>query len=107
MRKRSRCSNTSPAPTARSRHSTSSSKKRQISSEVARYLRPVRPTQQKPATARPMNPANLPGKPLAEVDTPSLLLNADALEANLQRMASYFTGRHCKLRPHFKSHKCT
>jgi D-serine deaminase-like pyridoxal phosphate-dependent protein len=43
----------------------------------------------------------------AEVDTPALLLDADALEANLQRMAGFFRNRHCKLRPHFKSHKCT
>jgi D-serine deaminase-like pyridoxal phosphate-dependent protein len=43
----------------------------------------------------------------AEVDTPALLLDADALEANLRTMASFFAQRHCKLRPHFKSHKCT
>jgi D-serine deaminase-like pyridoxal phosphate-dependent protein len=43
----------------------------------------------------------------ADVDTPALLLDADALEANLARMAAYFSQRHCKLRPHFKSHKCT
>jgi D-serine deaminase-like pyridoxal phosphate-dependent protein len=45
--------------------------------------------------------------PFASVDTPALLLDAGALKANIQRMASYFNGRHCKLRPHFKSHKCT
>ena len=44
---------------------------------------------------------------VAQVDTPALLLDADALEANLQTMASFFAHRHCKLRPHFKSHKCT
>jgi len=43
----------------------------------------------------------------AEVDTPSLLLDADALESNLQLMSAFFANRHCKLRPHFKSHKCT
>ena len=47
------------------------------------------------------------GKSLAAVDTPSLLLDGDLLRANLQRMASYFANRTCKLRPHFKSHKCT
>jgi len=46
-------------------------------------------------------------KGLAEVDTPSLLLDADALHANIERMAAFFTGRPCRLRPHFKSHKCT
>ncbi len=45
--------------------------------------------------------------PFATVDTPALLLDAGALKANVQRMAAFFTGRHCKLRPHFKSHKCT
>lgn len=43
----------------------------------------------------------------AEIDTPSLLLDLTALEANLQTMAGFFAARHCKLRPHFKSHKCT
>ncbi len=45
--------------------------------------------------------------PFIEIDTPALLLDAGALEANLQTMASFFAHRHCKLRPHFKSHKCT
>ncbi len=43
----------------------------------------------------------------ADVDTPSLMLNAAALRANIQRMAAYFADRPCNLRPHFKSHKCT
>lgn len=43
----------------------------------------------------------------AEIDTPSLLLDLAALDANIQTMASFFASRHCKLRPHFKSHKCT
>ncbi len=47
------------------------------------------------------------GCPLGEVDTPSLLLDRDAFEANIETMASYFRGKHTKLRPHFKSHKCT
>jgi D-serine deaminase-like pyridoxal phosphate-dependent protein len=42
-----------------------------------------------------------------QIDTPALLLDADALEANLQLMANFFANRHSKLRPHFKSHKCT
>jgi D-serine deaminase-like pyridoxal phosphate-dependent protein len=43
----------------------------------------------------------------ATVDTPALLLDAGALEANLRRMADFFAGRPSRLRPHFKSHKCT
>lgn len=45
--------------------------------------------------------------PFAAVDTPALLLDASALKANLERMGAFFAHRHCKLRPHFKSHKCT
>src|ERR1051326_1323230 len=54
-----------------------------------------------------MNSAAVIGRSLTEVDTPSLLLDPDALQANISCLASYFTDRHCKLRPHFKSHKCT
>jgi len=54
-----------------------------------------------------LNPDDLIGKPLAEVDTPSLLLEAGALEANIQRLGAYFANRPSGLRPHFKSHKCT
>ena len=41
------------------------------------------------------------------MDTPALLVERDALQANIDRMASFFAGRHCRVRPHFKSHKCT
>lgn len=44
---------------------------------------------------------------LSEVDTPALLLDDVALQANIRRMADFFTNRRCRLRPHFKSHKCT
>lgn len=44
---------------------------------------------------------------MTNLDTPSLLVDLDALEANLQLMSGYFANRHAKLRPHFKSHKCT
>jgi D-serine deaminase-like pyridoxal phosphate-dependent protein len=40
------------------------------------------------------------------LDTPVLVVDLDDLEFNLQLMADYFADRHCKLRPHFKSHKC-
>jgi D-serine deaminase-like pyridoxal phosphate-dependent protein len=46
-------------------------------------------------------------KPLATVDTPALLLDFDALCHNIDKMASFFAKRRCRLRPHFKSHKCT
>src|SRR3954466_14520748 len=44
---------------------------------------------------------------MTNLDTPTLLVDLDALEANLQLMGAYFSKRHAKLRPHFKSHKCT
>jgi D-serine deaminase-like pyridoxal phosphate-dependent protein len=37
--------------------------------------------------------------------TPALLLDLDAMESNLKRMAESFAGRQCGLRPHFKNHK--
>ena len=47
-----------------------------------------------------------PGDPLGAVDTPALLLDLDAFERNLQRMAGALRGSNVRLRPHAKSHKC-
>lgn len=38
-------------------------------------------------------------------DTPALMLDMDALERNISRMADYFRGKKVKLRPHVKNHK--
>ena len=46
------------------------------------------------------------GRPIDALPTPALAVDADTLEANLARMAEYFADRPCKVRPHFKSHKC-
>jgi D-serine deaminase-like pyridoxal phosphate-dependent protein len=46
------------------------------------------------------------GMPLAEVDTPCLMLELDAFERNLQRLPDSLRGRNVRLRPHAKSHKC-
>jgi len=46
------------------------------------------------------------GERLDAIDTPALIVDADRLDANLQQMARYFDDRACRLRPHFKSHKC-
>lgn len=46
------------------------------------------------------------GRPLAELDTPTLLLDRAASDRNLARMAAFFRDRPAKLRPHFKNHKC-
>jgi D-serine deaminase-like pyridoxal phosphate-dependent protein len=40
-----------------------------------------------------------------EIDTPALLVDLDAMESNLQRMAGFFEDKSCKVRPHFKNHK--
>jgi len=40
-----------------------------------------------------------------QIKTPALLVDLDAMEANLRDMAAFFAPRKCKLRPHFKNHK--
>jgi D-serine deaminase-like pyridoxal phosphate-dependent protein len=42
---------------------------------------------------------------VADIDTPALLVDADALEANIATMAQALPG--VRLRPHVKAHKCT
>ncbi|HPM81816.1 MAG TPA: DSD1 family PLP-dependent enzyme [Candidatus Anammoximicrobium sp.] len=46
------------------------------------------------------------GRPVCELDTPTLLLDRAASDRNLARMATFFQDRPAKLRPHFKNHKC-
>ncbi|MBI3079394.1 MAG: alanine racemase, partial [Deltaproteobacteria bacterium] len=46
-----------------------------------------------------------PGMPVEELDTPALLLDLDAMERNIERMAKFFAGRPARLRPHTKTHK--
>ena len=43
---------------------------------------------------------------IEEVDTPALLVDLDAFERNLQRMADAISGSDARLRPHSKTHKC-
>ncbi len=47
------------------------------------------------------------GSPIEDLDTPALLLDGPAADRNLAKMAGFFEGRPCRLRPHFKNHKCT
>ncbi len=49
-------------------------------------------------------PPAAPGMPLAEVDTPALLLDLDRFERNVAAMAEATRG--IRLRPHAKAHKC-
>ncbi len=46
-----------------------------------------------------------PGARIDEIDTPALVLDLDAMERNLQRMASFARGAGVRLRPHAKMHK--
>ena len=54
-------------------------------------------------TTRP--PAEI-GMPLDEVDTPALVIDLDAFERNLKRLADRVQGSGVRLRPHAKTHKC-
>src|SRR5262249_62189408 len=46
------------------------------------------------------------GMSLEEIDTPALLVDLDALEGNIARMAQVMEKSPARLRPHAKSHKC-
>ena len=41
-----------------------------------------------------------------QLDTPALLLDLPAAQRNWRQLAAYFADGPCKLRPHFKNHKC-
>lgn len=42
---------------------------------------------------------------IQQIPTPALLVDLDAMESNLRRMADFFADKPAKLRPHFKNHK--
>jgi D-serine deaminase-like pyridoxal phosphate-dependent protein len=46
------------------------------------------------------------GDPVSAIETPALIIDLDALDANIARMARYAEARRIRLRPHFKTHKC-
>ncbi len=46
-----------------------------------------------------------PDTPRDEFDTPCFVVDLDAMERNIQKMAAYFRGRSAMLRPHMKHHK--
>lgn len=54
-----------------------------------------------------MKPAyeGLIGNPVASIDTPALVIDLDAMERNLQRMADFASQHGVKMRPHAKMHK--
>ena len=52
-----------------------------------------------------MPPAARPGDPVDAIDTPALVLDLDAMERNLARMAAFARVAGVRLRPHAKMHK--
>lgn len=44
---------------------------------------------------------------MTELDTPIALIDAEAFERNLERLAQFAKARNLRLRPHAKSHKCS
>ncbi|HZS60100.1 MAG TPA: DSD1 family PLP-dependent enzyme [Gemmatimonadaceae bacterium] len=46
------------------------------------------------------------GDSLSEVETPALIVDLDALDHNIRKMAEYATRAGVALRPHAKAHKC-
>ncbi len=42
---------------------------------------------------------------VAEIPTPALIVDVAAMTRNIQRMADFFAGGSCQIRPHFKAHK--
>jgi len=51
-------------------------------------------------------PLTAPGRMhTGDLETPALLVDLDAMDRNMSRMAAYFQNRSAKLRPHFKAHQ--
>ena len=49
--------------------------------------------------------SDLLGRSIGAIDTPSLVIDLDAMERNLDRMAAFAALHRLKLRPHAKMHK--
>lgn len=57
-------------------------------------------------SAAPERFEGLIGQTIAAIDTPALVIDLDAMERNLHRMADFCRARGLRLRPHAKMHKC-
>jgi 3-hydroxy-D-aspartate aldolase len=55
---------------------------------------------------RVVDPPASVGTPLEQIDTPALLIDLDALDENISRMAQVVSTSGVRLRPHAKTHKC-
>ncbi len=72
-------------------------------------MRPSAPLSPGPSRAREAalhRYANVIGSVIDRVPTPALLIDLDALESNIDRMAASFAELPSELRPHIKVHKC-
>jgi D-serine deaminase-like pyridoxal phosphate-dependent protein len=47
-----------------------------------------------------------PGDPISSVATPALVIDLEALDRNIERLARFAAERGVRLRPHAKTHKC-
>ena len=65
------------------------------------------PTQEVAAavSVRIQNPISRPAS-IQEIETPAMVVDMDALEHNIQTMASSFETTSTVIRPHVKNHKC-
>lgn len=54
----------------------------------------------------PLAAAVVPGTPIAQLETPALLVDLDRFERNLNEMAALARANGVALRPHWKTHKC-
>jgi 3-hydroxy-D-aspartate aldolase len=60
------------------------------------------------ALGKSMNPPPAEiGAPIAEVETPALVIDLDAFDRNIAKMAEFARGSGVRLRPHAKTHKST
>ncbi len=46
------------------------------------------------------------GKSVDDLTSPAIIADIDLIQQNLELLSNYFRNKKCKLRPHFKSHKC-
>ena len=65
----------------------------------------VAPDAPLPWPADPLSHHRLVGLPVQAIDTPSLVIDLDAMERNIARMAAFVQRHGIRLRPHAKMHK--
>ena len=60
----------------------------------------------KAVSGKPMNPPPAEiGAPVADIDTPALIVDLDALDRNIAKMAEFARATGVRVRPHAKTHK--